>query len=109
MNADPDQRACERRRHTATVEFSYFNKKRRYEAQTLNHCDAGMCFTSEVSLKPGATVCIRLKNLHPNGPCDGDCRGLRLLTLAEAKWCKKIPNGTKSVYKIGAKYLQSEY
>jgi len=109
MDGDINQRACERHRHTATIEFSYFNKKHRYEGQTLNHCDEGICFTSEVPLKPDATVCIRVKHLHPNGACTGDCRGLRLLTLAEAKWCKEITNETEPVYEIGARYFQPAY
>ena len=104
-----DKRACERRRHKATIEFSYFNRKQCYEAQTVNHGDEGMCFKSEVSLKPGTTVSVRVKSLHPNGICSGNCRGLRLITLAEAKWCKEISSETKPVYEIGAKYFQPAY
>jgi hypothetical protein len=89
MNAYSDKRACERRKHTASIEYSYFNKDNWYEAQTLNNCDEGICFKSEVSLKTGATICVRAKNLHPSAAFNGDCRGLRSLTLAEAKWCKK--------------------
>jgi hypothetical protein len=109
MTADTDKRACERHRYTATIEFSYFNKKHRYEGQTLNHCDEGMCFKSEIFLQPGAIVFIRAKDLHPNDACTGDCRGLRLLTLAEAKWCKDISNETEPVYEIGARYFQPAY
>jgi hypothetical protein len=109
MNAYTDKRACERLRHTATIEFSYFNKQHCYEAQTLNHCGEGMCFKTEVSLQPGATVCIRLKNFSPHGACNGDCRGLRSLTLAEAKWCKEIINETETFYEIGVKYYHPEY
>jgi hypothetical protein len=109
MNAYIDKRACKRCRYTAIIEFSYFNKKHCYEAQTLNHCDEGMCFKSEVAIQPGATICIRVKNFHPNGACIGDCRGLRSLILAEAKWCKEILNETEHFYEIGAKYYQPEY
>ena len=109
MNADTNQRACERLRYTALIGFSYFNKKQCYEAQTLNHCDEGMCFKSNVSIQPGAIVCIRVKNFHPHGACNGDCRGLRSVTLAEAKWCKEIFNETDHFYEIGAKYYQAAY
>jgi hypothetical protein len=109
MNSYTDKRACKRLRHTAYIKFSYFNKDHWHEAQTLNHCDEGMCFKSEVSLKPGTTICVRAKNLHPNAACSGDCQGLRSLTLAEAKWCKKILNETKLFYEIGAKYFQPPY
>ncbi len=109
MNAYTEKRACERLRHTAAIEYSYFNKKHSFKAQTLNHCDEGMCFKSTVSLQPGATVCIRVKKIHPNSPCKGDCRGLRSLTLAEAKWCKEIIDETERFYEIGVKYCQPEY
>jgi hypothetical protein len=109
MNAYTDKRVCERLRYTATIEFSYFNKQRCYEAQTLNYCDEGICFKSEVSLQPPATVVIRVKNFHPYGACNGDCRGLRSVTLAEAKWCNEILNGTEHFYEIGVKYYQPEY
>jgi hypothetical protein len=109
MNTYTAKRACERLRYSATIEFSYFNKKHCYEAQTLNHCDGGICFKSEVSLQPSATVVIRVKNFHPHGDCNGDCRGLRSFTLAEAKWCKEILGETERFYEIGAKYYQPEY
>ncbi len=109
MKAYKDKRTFDRRRYTATIEFSYFNRDHYYEAQTLNHSDEGMCFKSEISLRPGATVLIRVKNLHPNGACNGDCWGLRSITLAEAKWCKEILTDTGSFYEIGVKYFQPEY
>jgi hypothetical protein len=68
-----------------------------------------MCFKSEVSLKPGATVCIRVKSFHPHGACNSNCGGLRSFSLAEAKWCREILNDTERFYEIGAKYYQTEY
>jgi hypothetical protein len=109
MNAYTDKRACERRLYTAPIEFSYFNKKHCYEAQSLNHCDEGICFKSEVSLRPGATVNVRVKNFHPHGACNDSCRGLRLVTLAEVKWCNEILDETEPVYEIGAKYYPPRY
>ncbi len=109
MNAFMDKRACERLRYTDAIEFSFLNKRNWYEAQTINHCDEGMCFNSKVSLQPQASVCIRIKNLHSNSACKGGCRGLRSVSLAEAKWCKEIINETKHFYEIGAKYYLPEY
>ncbi len=109
MKSYADKRACERRSHTALIEFSYFNKEQYYEAQTLNHCAGGLRFKSGVFLKPGATVYISVKKFHPNGPCSGDCRGLRSVTLAEVKWCKEFLNETEPFYEIGAKYYEPDY
>jgi hypothetical protein len=109
MNSYTEKRACERRRHTALIEFSYFNKEHRFEAQTLNHCDGGMRFKSAVFLPPGATVYIRVTKIHPNGSSNDDCRGLRSVTLAEVKWCRESLTETERFYEIGAKYYEPEY
>ena len=109
MKSETDKRVCERRYHTALIEFSYFNKEHRYNAQTLNHCDEGLCFKSHISLQPGAGVYITVKKLHPNGSCNGACRGLRSVTLAEVKWCKGFFNEIEPFYVIGAKYYQPDY
>ena len=109
MKSYTDKRACERHNHNAAIAFSYFNKDRFYEAQTLNHCAGGMRFKSEVFLQPGATLYIRVKKIHPNGICKGDCRELRSVTLAEVKWCKECLNETEPIYEIGAKYYEPEY
>jgi len=108
MNAYTDKRACRRLRNTAAIEFSYFNKGNCFEAQMLNHCDEGMCFKSKVILRPGATVCIRVKNFHPNDACVDDWRGLRSITLAEVKWCKKILDANEPFYEVGAQYYLPE-
>ena len=109
MNAYTDKRACRRLRNTAAIEFSYFNKKHCYGAQTLNHCDEGICFKSGVALRPGSTICIRVNTFHPHAACICDFRGLHSLNLAEVKWCKDISNTTELFYEIGAKYYQTEY
>ena len=109
MNAYTDKRASERLRFTAAIEFSYFNREHFYNAQTLNHCDEGMCIKSAVALKPGATVCIRLKKIPPDGASRRAYRGLRLFTMAEAKWCREIRIKTDHFYEIGVKYFQPEY
>ena len=108
MKSYTDKRACERSSHAALIEFSYFNKEHCYEAQTLDHCAVGLRFKSEVFLKPGATINIRVKKFHPNDSCKGDCRGLRSVALAEVKWCKEFLNETEPFFEIGAKYFQPD-
>ena len=58
---------------------------------------------------PGATVFIRIKKIHPNGSCTGFCEGLRSITLAEIKWCKKEPDIDNTDYGVGVKYFESVY
>jgi hypothetical protein len=109
MKANPEKRVNERRSFAAPIVFSYFNKKECFEAQTLNHCDKGLCFKSDVCLKPGATVYIKVKKFPSNGSCNGHCAALRSVTLAEIKWCREIPDPMVHTYEIGVKYYESVY
>jgi hypothetical protein len=109
MNDYTDQRGSERSNCTATIKFSYFNKQPSYEAQILNYSDVGMCFKSEVSLQPDATVYIRLKDAPRQGDFSTDNHGLRSVTLGEVKWCREIQDETKPFYEIGVKYLKVGY
>lgn len=109
MEPSTNKRASERRSYSAPIVFSYFNKEPSFDARTLNHCTGGMCFKSRTSLRPGATVYIRVKNFHPNGSCHGDCEGLRSATLADVKWCKEIPDANVPSYGIGVKYYEPVY
>ncbi len=109
MHTLPEKRAYKRQSFTASMVFSYFNKEHCFDAQTLNHCDGGMGFKSNVFLKTGAALYIRVKEFQPNGlPADG-CKGLRSKALAEVKWCKEMPNSDLFLYSVGAKYYQPDY
>ena len=105
MKTNVEKRACERHRFSADIEFSYFNKEHSYNARTLNLCTGGMCFKSNLFLKPGATVYIRLKTTHPNGFCEG----LHLVTLAEVKWCQEANGADVFPYGVGVKYFGAAY
>ncbi len=56
MNTSVEKRAYERHCYAADIAFSYFNKESSYEAHTLNIGTGGMCFKSDLYLKPGATI-----------------------------------------------------
>jgi len=109
MNTHAEKRAYERHSYAADIAFSYFNKEHSYNAQTLNLGTGGMCFKSNLFLKPGATVYIRLKKTHPNGSCSGFCEGLHFVTLAEVKWCQEVSNGEAFPYGVGVKYFETVY
>ena len=109
MKTNVEKRACERHRYAADIAFSYFNKEHSYNARTLNLCTGGMCFKSNLFLKPGATVYIRLKTAHPNGSCSGYCEGLHLVTLAEVKWCQEVNGADAYPYGVGVKYFEAAY
>ena len=109
MKTNIEKRACERHRYAADIAFSYFNKEHSYNARTLNLCTGGMCFKSNLFLKPGATVYIRLKTTHPNGACSGYCEGLHLVILGEVKWCQEANGADAYPYGVGVKYFEAAY
>jgi hypothetical protein len=94
---------------SADVTFSYFNKESSYFAQALNFGSGGMCINSSLLLKPGATLCIHLKKIHPEASGTGFCEGVRFVTLGEVKWCSEVPGDKTSHYAVGVKYFEPAY
>ena len=109
MKTNVEKRACERHRYAADIAFSYFNKEHSYTAHTLNVGSGGMCFKSNLFLKPGATVYIRLKTTQPNDSCSGFCEGVHFVTLAEVKWCQEANGADAYPYGVGVKYFEAAY
>ena len=110
MNTHVEKRAYARHRYAADIAFSYFNKEHSYDAHTLNVGSGGMCFKSNLLLKPGATVYIRLKTTQPNDSCSGFCEGVHFVTLAEVKWCNEEAPGAEAFpYGVGVKYFGAAY
>ncbi len=60
-------------------------------------------------LQPSATLCIRVKKFNPNDSCTGLSEDLRLVTLAEVKWCREVSGENTSQYVIGVKYFAPAY
>lgn len=109
MKTNAEKRACERYRYAADIAFSYFNEEHSYTAESLNFCTGGMCFKTNLFLKPGATVFIRLMKKHSNG-CSTDCYdGVRSVTLAEVRWCDERPEAIAMPYGVGVKYFEPVY
>jgi hypothetical protein len=109
MNGRDEKRAYERRQYCVPIEISYINKGNGSSAQSLNHCEGGMCFESALPFHPGETVNIRVKEFHPHGPCKGLCEGLRSITLAEVKWCSEASITNVSHYRVGIQFYAPVY
>ena len=109
MKTKSEKRAYERHRYAADIAVSYFNKEHSYTAYTLDIGTGGMSFKSNLFLQPGATVCVRLIETHPNDSCSGFCEGLHLVALAEVKWCREAANGEAYPYGVGVKYFEAAY
>ena len=109
MAHEYEQRNSRRFRESALIKFSFFKKGHFHSARILNYGDQGLCFQSNVSLAPGVVVCIRLKSTPRHEARENRGRGLRSLTLAEAKWCQEVGDETHHHYRIGVKYSQQDY
>jgi len=109
MNLHAEKRTYERHCYSADIAFSYFNKEHFYNAHILNIGEGGMCFETNLSLQPGATLYVRLKETHPDNSGSGFCEGLHIVTLAEVKWCQEVSNGEAFPYGVGVKYFESAY
>jgi hypothetical protein len=109
MKANTEKRACERHDYDADIALSYFNGEYTYDAETINVCTGGMCFKSDLRLHPGATLCIRLKKIHPNSTRSCSCEGLCSITLGEVKSYRELNGSTVMPYSVGVKYYPPIY
>jgi hypothetical protein len=109
MDEKLEKRAFGRRTCNALITFSHFNQIYSYDAKILNYGDGGMCFQCSHFLKPGATVCIRLKENQPFGSLEDNGNGLRSISLAEVKWCNEVPGAESITYGVGVKYQPPDY
>lgn len=106
MNVQNERRAYQRCSYRTPVICARFNSDRFYHAKTTNHSQEGINFVSDFPFNTGASIYFRVDynspDEHQPGICD--CGGVRQKGLAEVKWCREIPGGHGSYYKIGLKY-----
>jgi hypothetical protein len=103
-----EKRACARCFYEAPVTCAYFNSDRFYSAKTTNHSKDGLYFESDFSLKPGASIYIRVDNYLPEDSSSGicGCGRVRSLAIAEVKWCEEIQAADGFYYGVGLKYYE---
>lgn len=109
MQTNSEKRTYDRHDLRADVMFQFFNKEPSYFAQTQNLGCGGMCFYTGLLLKPGTTVCIRLKKIHADAARANRCEGLRSITLGQVKWCSEVPGPEVAQYAVGIKYFEPAY
>ena len=106
MKALKEKRACQRCEYKVPVTCAFFSSDRFYRVITMNHCDDGIYFESNFSVKPGGVIYIRVKNGSHGGLRTGICHcgGIHTIGIAEVKWCKELTDVADSYYGIGLKY-----
>ncbi len=94
--------------HEIPISCAYFNTSQSFKAISGNFSLNGMHLFSDYEFYQGASVIIRTipKECVSN---QEDCYdGLRQITIAEVKWCRKVSE-TPSRYEVGVKYFESWY
>lgn len=109
MEEHREKRAHPRRQYPVPIEVSYISKGDCMRAQSLNHCESGMCFDSRLSFQPGEALNVRVLEFHPHGPCTGLCEGLRFITMAEVRWCCEVPGSDAPHYQVGIQFYAPVY
>ena len=107
MKDNRERRANERCSHQASVTCVYFNSSKFYHVEAMNHTEDGINLFSDLPLRPGASIYVRIDSYssekHLIGTCSG-CGRVRTLCLAEVKWCMKISSACGALYSIGLQY-----
>jgi hypothetical protein len=109
MVTNMERRLSERHSYSVPIVFSFFNQRESFKAHTHNYCEMGMGFESDIPLKPGATIFIRVKKFYPNKSCTDPSYGLRSVGLVDVKWCREGIDVDKLNYSVGVEYYASVY
>jgi hypothetical protein len=108
MDTGDEKRAFQRRAYEAAITFSYFNQKITHRATLFNFSEGGFSFYSRIPIKQGTTILIKLETLSTDSGPGQTHSGLKTVSLAETRWCRKIPESLGIQYEIGAKFFFSE-
>ncbi len=109
MTDHQEKRAHPRLVYPVPIEISHIGQGDNVDAQSLNHCEGGMCFESGCAFRPGQALQVRVSVFHPHGPCRGLCEGLRTIATAEVKWCAEVPGSDTPYYRVGVKFFAPVY
>ena len=99
-----DKRKDQRLDCEASIVFSYFAKDKTFNGRMLNFSKNGMYFEFGEFIKSGAAIYSRLRSCAELPSDPERCEGLRSVSLAEVRWCKKLKNKGKPCFGIGLKY-----
>jgi len=99
----------EKRKHVrhqceAVIEWSYFNQKIYFEAKLLNFSESGVYFETGHSLKPGATIFLKMEMVSSSEFNSLDHERPRSVSLGEVKWRTDLSGSDRSYYGVGVRY-----
>lgn len=108
MENKNEKRQGNRFNHEIPISWAYFNTSVFSSAKTGNFSMSGMHLVSDSECYPGSPVVIRTIINNPHSNLESSFDGLRQITIAEVKWCRKVSE-SPARYEVGVKYFESEY
>ncbi len=111
MSDQAEKRDRARCRHKASLTCGYFNSGHYCTATAVNHSVDGMYIETDLFLRPGASVYLRVDHQTPNNGSSAVCKceGHPAVALAEVKWCRQLSHTGDFNYGVGLKYYQPDY
>ncbi len=109
MKLKTEKRSSERLPYRSAITFSIFNRQDCLEAQSLDFSGNGLKFKSTSILRPGTTICIRVKPGQRGSRPDRFSESLPSVGLAEVKWCRPIEGTDTTFYEVGVRYYPPKY
>ena len=109
MSVKSEKRSSERLPHRSAISFSIFNRRRCIDAQSLDCSTHGLKFKSTCALRPGTTICIRIKPGQRCPPPGCYLEGVTSVGLAEVKWCRAVEGSGATLYEVGVRYYLPDY
>ena len=88
----------------AVTSWSYINQHPIYRAHILNFSGSGLYLETDLALKPGTIIWIRVDRRLSGGTADDFSDCLPTSAMVEAKWCRELPGSAESRYGIGLKF-----
>jgi hypothetical protein len=68
-----------------------------------------LCLKTEKPLIAGMNLCIRIQKPDGGAECKEEGCFVRMLSVSEVKWCRKIKDSKKGCYLAGIKHVMDDY
>lgn len=99
-----EKRRADRHDCVAATKWSCVSQPFAHHARILNFSSSGIYLETDVSLKPGTTVWIRVDQFLSGGTVADSSDCLATIFVADAKWCRELPKSRGSRYGVGLRY-----
>ncbi len=109
MTLENDIKVAEQRKYVrqtckADIEWSYFNTAKYFDAKLLNFSRGGVYIETAYDIALGATILIRLGNVHSVNGESVNHAYPKLVSLGEVAWHRKISEQHNKYFGAGVRY-----